>query len=47
VYVEKSPLMFILSFENSPESVEGSGFMQMMPKLENKAFQVNPHNTYN
>jgi hypothetical protein len=30
--------MFILSIENSPGSVEGSGSTQMTPKLENKAF---------
>jgi hypothetical protein len=38
LYIEKSPLMFILSIENLPGSVEGSGSMQITPKLENKAF---------
>jgi hypothetical protein len=35
--------MFILSIENSPGSVEGSGSIaQITPKLENKAFSGKP-----
>jgi hypothetical protein len=34
--------MFILSIENSPGSVEGSGSTQMMPNVENKAFSGKP-----
>ena len=32
--------MFILSIKNSPGSVEGSGYQQMMPKLENIVFSA-------
>jgi hypothetical protein len=42
LYLEKSPLMFILSIENSSRSVEGSGSTQLTPKLENKAFSDKP-----
>ncbi len=38
--------MFILygSVDNLPGSVEGSGYKQVTLKLENKAFQLDPHN---
>ena len=40
LYLEKSPVLSVLSIENFSESMEGSGCKQMMPKLENKAFSV-------
>ena len=38
LYPEKSPVLFVLSIKNFSESMEGSGYKQMTPKLENKAF---------
>ena len=40
LYLEKSPVLFVLSIKNFSESVEGSGCKQMMPKLENKVFSA-------
>ena len=40
LYLEKSPLLFILFIENMSESIEGSGCKQMMPKVENEAFSA-------
>ena len=40
LYLEKSPLVFILSIESLTGGVEGSGCKHMMPKLENEAFSV-------
>ena len=40
LYLEKSPVLFVLSIENFSESVEGRGCKQMTPKLENKAFSA-------
>ena len=40
LYLEKSPGLFILSIENFSESMEGSSYKQMTPKLENKAFSA-------
>ena len=36
----RAPVLFILSIENFSESVEGSGYKQMTPELENKAFSA-------
>ena len=40
LYVENSPVLFVLSIENFSESVEGNGCKQMTLKLENKAFSA-------
>ena len=42
LYLEKSPVLFVLSIKNFSENVEGSGYKQRKPKLENKAFSVKP-----
>ena len=40
LYLEKSPVLFVLSIKNFSESMEGSGGKQMTPKLENKVFSA-------
>ena len=40
LYVEKKPLLSLLSIESSTGSEEGSRDQQMMPKLLNEAFSA-------
>ena len=40
LYLEQSPVPFVLSIKNFSESAEGSSCKQMTPKLRNKTFSA-------